>query len=237
MKLNEENRNIINKYFKNLKENQTTIKFGTLDKRTPIFSIFLDETYYTTRLVVKRKSMKGCYSEDKSIFSCVIINAKNRFIYKDNSEEKDKLINRTINNYLRTHLDELKSLDFLDTYEREELTEEEKNERFDALLVTLSLEGNFETLYETIYNNLSQEGVFRAARIGARPTEQSIASVFRNLARRIDNNSSVPFIERFGFDFFDFHKQIKDRFFEDRVPNPLNKNHYLLLKDFNKLQD
>lgn len=235
MELSEENRAIINKYFKNLKENQSTIKFGTLDKRTPIFSISLEDKYYLSRLIVKRKSMKGCYTEDRTIYSSTIVNSRNRYMYKD-QDDKNKLVNKTINEYLRTHLDELKSLDFLDTYEKEELTEEEKNERFDAILITLSLEGKLKDMYKTIYNNLNQEGVFRTIRLGMTLTNESIDTSFKNLARRIDNNSPKPFIERFGFDFYDFHKQINERFFEDKVPDFSRQNHYLLLKDFNSIR-
>lgn len=234
MELNEENKAIINKHFKNLKENQSTIKFGTLDKRTPIFSISLNKEYYMSRLIVKRRSMKGCYTEDRTIYSKIIIDIRNRYMY-ETYENKNELINKTINEYLRTHLDELKSLDFLDTYEKEELTEEEKNERFDAILITLSLEGKLKDMYKTIYDNLNQEGVFRTIRLGMTLTNESIDTSFKNLARRIDNNSPKPFIERFGFDFYDFYKQINERFFEDKVPDFSKQNHYLLLKDFDSI--
>lgn len=221
--------------FENVKVNKKAIKFGVASKKSYVYTMTLGDCYGNVYLKISKRESIGNFDDEITMFCEKIVSWNKPDDFYNNISFRNDLILKTISK--KNVLDSLKANNKYKEYKKEVLTEEEKENMFDSLLITITLEGKFQEMYENIYYSIfCSDAIFKYIQFD---NDKEFNSVFKQIAKQIDGNrrNLSPFYTEYGFDFYDFRHQILKNFFEKRnVLSPCACKNVYLLKDFDKIQ-
>lgn len=222
-------------HFENIKVNKKTIKFGTISKKSYVYTLTLNDNYGSYYLKISKRTSVGNFDDEVTMLFEKLVSWNEADDFCNNASIRNDLILKAISR--KEVLENLKENNKYEEYVKEALTEEEKETMFASLLVTIALEGKLQEMYRTIHYNIPcTDPLFKYVQFNK---DKEFDVAFKSIAKRIDENRKYlsPFYQEYGFDFYDFRNQVLKNFFEKRnVLSPCACKNVYLLKDFDKIQ-
>lgn len=213
--INEKVEEILENNFENIVYHNDYILFGKTYENESILKIKFFQVFNTVEIVITKRHIVGNYNFRKIIFS-------KEFIRNDFKRE---MIEEIFDD--EEFINFLKRNDKVIPYKKETFDEKEKDGVFDAKIVTLKLEGRFDEFRKLLANN-SQKYIYSSD-----DSSSDIDSTFKAIAFNLDRKTNESIYDKYGFDVYDFRKQILKTFFEERPYSLHNKTeHFYVFKEF-----
>lgn len=214
--INEKVKKILDNEFDNVTYNYDNITFGKTYDNENILKIKFFKVFNTVEIVITKRHIVGNCNFRKIIFSKEFIR----------SEFKREMIETIFDD--KEFIAFLKRNNKVIPYVKETFKEEEKDGVFDTKIITLKLEGRFDEFRKLLANNC-QKYIY-----SSNDSSKDIDDTFATIAFNLDRNTNESIYDRFGFDVYDFRKQILKTFFEERPYSENNtKEHFYVFKNFN----
>lgn len=213
--INEKVKGILESNFENIVYHNDYILFGKTYENESILKIKFFQVFNTVEIVITKRHIVGNCNFRKIIFS-------KEFIRNDFKRE---MIEEIFDD--EEFINFLKRNDKVIPYKKETFDEKEKDGVFDAKIVTLKLEGRFDEFRKLLANN-SQKYIYSSD-----DSSSDIDSTFKAIAFNLDRKTNESIYDKYGFDVYDFRKQILKTFFEERPYSLHNKTeHFYVFKEF-----